>query len=303
MVLILKWSKYFQTPEYLERTRMFLIMPEYEPLIRKWCGIKDGMRILDVGCGTGYFTRLLAKADQKIRVTGLDIEEEFISYARKEAKEQGVAAEFLAGTALDLPFEDHSFDLVTSHTFFHSVSDPVKALSEMKRVTKNGGTIATVFPMSFLPVGFCKGSYPSECTWQEEFDRLDAKIHKIYLQIDPLTSRISGLPPEKTPQFFAEQGLAQVSAYPIGKFFSTSNAAVSTEEKLRWIDLYEDSEKKRLEAFMELPRFRSCVNDEELIRYQTLLTEKCGYLRNETQENRIWDWTGGANVLLTGINP
>ena len=57
-----KWSVYFQTPEYLEQTRKFLILPEYEPLVRNWCGVRDGMRILDVGCGTGYFAYRAEKA-------------------------------------------------------------------------------------------------------------------------------------------------------------------------------------------------------------------------------------------------
>ena len=46
----MKWSVYFQNPEYLEQTRMFLIQPELKPLIRRWCHVGNGTRILDVGC-------------------------------------------------------------------------------------------------------------------------------------------------------------------------------------------------------------------------------------------------------------
>ena len=161
--------------------------------------------------------------------------------------------------------------------------------------------IATVIPMGFMPAGHDSGNYPAECFWYEEFRQLDARIHQIYMQLDPLFSRISGLPPEKTPGFFAEQGLKEISAYPIGKLFSTSNAAVSRQEKLLWIDLYQSSEEKQLEAFLELPEMKKYCTEEEALRFRNLLREKCMYLRENTEENRIWDWQGGANILLTGI--
>lgn len=279
---------------------MFLILPEYKPLIRKWCGLEDGMKILDVGCGTGYFTRLLAEGKQHVQLTGLDIDEVFIAFARKKAEEKGLSIDFLTGDATALPFEEGTFDLVTSHTFFHSVTDPEKALSEMKRVVKKGGMIATVIPMNFLPSGFEAGKYPEECIWYEEFYRLDAKIHQIYLKIDPISSRVMGLAPVKTPGFFAEQGLTEVSAYPIGKLFSTSNAAISKEDKLCWVDLYQESEEKQLEAFLSLPEMFEYCTEEEAFRYRALLRQKCDFLRTHPDENSIWDWQGGANILLTG---
>ena len=78
----MQWSVYFQNPEFLEYTRLFLIQPELKPLVRAWCGIRDGMKILDVGCGTGYFTRLLAEGGENVAITGLDLEEPFIAYAK-----------------------------------------------------------------------------------------------------------------------------------------------------------------------------------------------------------------------------
>ena len=159
----MKWSVYFQTPEYLEQTRKFLILPEYEPLVRKWCGVRDGIRILDVGCGTGYFTRLLTKGGESVHAVGIDIEETFIRYAREASADLPI--EFQVGDALALPFEDASFDLVTSHTFFTSISDPVRAMDEMKRVLKPGGMIASVTAMSFMHNAFDMGVYPEECSW------------------------------------------------------------------------------------------------------------------------------------------
>ena len=177
---IKKWSVYFQNPEFLERTRMFLIQKELYPLVRNWCGVKDNVRLLDVGCGTGYFTRLLVSGDENVSAVGIDMEEPFIEYAREKAEELGLPAEFIIGDALALPFEDNTFDIVTSHTFLTSVPDPEKAMSEMKRVVKPGGIISSVTAMNFMPACNTEGEYPEECTWVEDLKKEYMKIYTKY---------------------------------------------------------------------------------------------------------------------------
>ncbi len=295
-----KWSVYFQNPEYLERTRMFLIAEEMKPLVRRWCGLRDGMNVLDVGCGTGYFTRLLASGRERIRATGLDLEEPFIAYAREKAKEQGAEIAFVTGNALALPFEEHSFDLVASHTFFTSIPEPDLAMAEMKRVCRDGGTIASVTAMSFLPSALAAGQYPSECKWVEAYRTLSERIHQAYYTMDPLQNRMHGVKPTDMPRFFVKSGLKNVCAYPLGKVFSLSNGAVSREEKLQYIDLFQSSEEKRLDAFMALPETEQYITGEMAEQYRSLVREKCDWHRAHPDENSIWDWQGDANILVTG---
>lgn len=299
----MKWSVYFQRPEYLEQTRMFLILPEYEPLVRKWCGVRDGIRILDVGCGTGYFTRILTQGGESVRAVGLDLEEPFINYARDAAAAAGLPIEFMVGDALALPFEDASFDLVTSHTFFTSVPNPQRAMSEMKRVLKPGGTIASVTTMSFMPQAMDAGVYPAICTWYQPFRSLAEKLFTAYNRLDPMQGYIPGIRPGRMPRFFASQGIQQICAYPIGKMDSWSNAAIPKEQKLRWLELYYRSEVDRLDAFMALPEMQENFTEEDAARYLELLDEKCAFLRAHPDENGIWEWSGGANLLITGIRP
>ncbi len=282
---------------------MFLIQPELRPLVRKWCGVREGARILDVGCGTGYFTRLLCEGGEKVSAVGLDLEEPFIAYAREKAAREGREIEFLTGDALSLPFADASFDIVASHTFFTSVPDPAKAMAEMKRVTRPGGLIASVTAMSFPPSVLDPGKYPEECAWAQELRILENKFLQATLTLDPLNARVMGLPPAAVPRFFAEQGLRQVSAYPIGKMFCLSNAAVSPEEKREWIRLYRLSEEKKLDAFMRLEEMKTLFSAEEAARYRALVEEKCAWLSAHPEENGIWDWQGNANVLITGRTP
>lgn len=297
----LKWSVYFQNPEYIELTRMTMALPEYEPLIRKWCGVKDGAKVLDVGCGTGYFARLLAGGSEEAAVTGIDADDVFIGYARDKAAAEGLDISFVQGDALKLPFDDDSFDIAASHTFLTSMPDPEGALSEMKRVVKPGGIIASVTCMNYYPSAVSLGNYPKECDeWKPELQDLFIELTRAYMKFDPVSERATGTAPASMPAFFASHGLEQVSAYPIGHMNSLSNAAMPDEDKLRWIELYQASELKKLDAFMQLEEMRGIFSPEKAERYRELLGMKCSFLRGNVHENSIWDWRGSANLLVTG---
>ena len=296
----MEWSVYFQNPEFMEKTRFHLILPDMEPLVRKWCGIEAGSRVLDVGCGTGYFTRLLARGEAEAHVTGVDLEQPFIDYARKRNEAERLPVAYAQADALTLPFEDASFDIVASHTFLTVVDSPVKALREMLRVLRPGGTLASVTPMNFYPEAMHPGVYPETCTWAKEFEALRERLILAYEKIDPAMGRARGAAPAAMPHFLAAAGLERVCAYPLGKLFSLSNATLSEEEKLAWIGYYEASEEKKLDRFMALPEMHGYFSPEQAERYVALLREKCSWLREHRQENKVWEWSGGANLLVTG---
>lgn len=91
-----------------------------------------GASVLDVGCGTGYFTRRLARAG--LRVTGIDADAAAIRYARSKM----VAGErYLVGDACTLPFPDRHFDYGVAITSFCFIADPARALTELARVTRH----------------------------------------------------------------------------------------------------------------------------------------------------------------------
>lgn len=87
--------------------------------------------LLDVGCGTGWFTRRFAERDG-LQVTGLDPSEERLNYARSRARQ----INWLEGDACKLPFVDSSFDTIVSVTALCFIADWPRALSEMVRVAR-----------------------------------------------------------------------------------------------------------------------------------------------------------------------
>jgi len=106
-------------------------------------------RILDIGCGTGYFTRLLVEKYKKAEVTALDLSETMVNHTKTQhrmrmpwhGKRQHCVADGCA-----LPFTEGSFDLITSNLAMQWVADPKEMMMEMRRIlAPNGLTLFATF--------------------------------------------------------------------------------------------------------------------------------------------------------------
>ncbi len=105
--------------------------------------LKPGMRLLDVGFGPGTITLDLAEAVAPGEVVGVENTEGPFATARENASARGdERTQFVLGDVMDLPFEDDSFDVTHAHQVLQHLTDPVRALQEMARVTKPGGYVA-----------------------------------------------------------------------------------------------------------------------------------------------------------------
>jgi ubiquinone/menaquinone biosynthesis C-methylase UbiE len=98
-------------------------------------------QVLDVACGNGRLTLMLAKLTR--HVTGIDLTAAMIAQARSLQAQQGVAnVAWHIGDILPLPFPDAAFSLVVSQAAFHHLADPAAVLAEMARVCSLDGRIA-----------------------------------------------------------------------------------------------------------------------------------------------------------------
>lgn len=109
--------------------------------------LPSGAAVVDVPCGDGFYTVLLARRLRPFgKVTAADQSDAYLSLARAAVAEAGdlAAVEFVKADAYHLPFDDGAFDVVWCAQSFISLTDPVAALREMRRVTRPGGRVAVL---------------------------------------------------------------------------------------------------------------------------------------------------------------
>lgn len=140
--------------------------------------LRDGMEVLDVGCGPGTITVDLARRIGRGRVEGVDRSEEIVSTARADAA--GVEnVSFTTGDVYRLDHPDETFDVVHAHQVLQHLSDPVGALREMRRVCRPGGLVAV------------RDADYGAFTWVPADPRLDR-----WLQIYRDVARLNGAEPD-----------------------------------------------------------------------------------------------------------
>ncbi len=108
--------------------------------------VKSGQRALDVACGTGDLTRMLAeRVGPTGHVVGIDLSERMLEVARGKLAGAGLGnVTFQPGNALALPFADASFDVCTIGFALRNVTDIPATIREMARVTRPGGRVLSL---------------------------------------------------------------------------------------------------------------------------------------------------------------
>jgi SAM-dependent methyltransferase len=134
------------------------------PLYTDFARLRDGGRILDVGCGTGALVKTIADKTRTSEIVGVDPAQSFIDYARTRFSDRRIVLE--VGDAMQLPFAAAHFDQTLSLLVMMFVPQPERAASEMKRVTRPGGTI-------------------SACTWHRDELELTSIFWEEACKLDP----------------------------------------------------------------------------------------------------------------------
>ena len=108
--------------------------------------LRGGMCVLDCGCGPATITLDLAKLVSPGQVVGIDLEPNQLRSAQDRSRQQGINASFGVASVYDLPFADSQFDAVFAHALFEHLREPVRALSEMRRVLRSSGIVGLRSP-------------------------------------------------------------------------------------------------------------------------------------------------------------
>lgn len=161
---------------------------QLSPQFAEFGGVAAGDHVLDVGCGPGALTAELLQRGAV--VSAADPSPQFVAAARERYPDIDVQQ----ATAEELPYADGSFDEVLAQLVVHFMAEPVAGLSEMARVTRNGGVVAA-------------------CVWDIAGDRAPITPYwQAAKALDPTTQdeRRAGAGEGQLPELFAQAGLTEI---------------------------------------------------------------------------------------------
>lgn len=112
-------------------------------------------RVLDLGCGPGVSTIILAQVVPAATVVGLDLAPRMLDQAKHYSARAGLDStiQYVLADAANLPFADGSLDMVTGHSFLYLVPDRARVAFEAHRVLRRGGCFACMEPRSGANLG------------------------------------------------------------------------------------------------------------------------------------------------------
>src|SRR6266700_7165135 len=196
---------------YLRRSReLYRRFLEGKPWVaqmyKQFLGLRPELRLVDVGCGTGDFTRYLVRlCSGSCTAVGVDNKQQSLQAASADTRREGLSKQisYKLGNVLNIPIADDYSDLTCCRTVLMHVQDPQKAVREMTRITKPGGLVAAIEGgrmISFLDPRdeeYTELSREANEAWLRAIRKLEAKEFKIG---------------ERLPSIFQKAGLEEVRA-------------------------------------------------------------------------------------------
>ncbi|RJS89544.1 class I SAM-dependent methyltransferase [Candidatus Bathyarchaeota archaeon] len=157
------------------------------PALKRMVGNVRGKRVLDVGCGEGYFSRVFARMGAE--VTGIDISEALIEAAREEEREHPLGVKYFVADAADLGMlESESFDIAFCHMALSDIADYEGAIAEVSRILKVEGRFVIVMEHPCFSTRFMEGKKVSG--WEIRLGR-DGSKEYLYYRVEDYLRRHS----------------------------------------------------------------------------------------------------------------
>jgi len=178
--------------------------------VMKRMDVQKGDHALDVCCGTGDWTMALADSvGEEGKVVGLDFSQNMLSVGEAKKKElEKDFVSFIHGDAMNLPFEDNSFDYVTIGFGLRNVPNYEQVLREMTRVVKPNGKVVCLETSQPSMIGFKQGYYIYFRYVMPFFGKLFAKSYDEYAWLYESAKDFPG--PKQLKSMFERAGLEKV---------------------------------------------------------------------------------------------
>lgn len=290
------WSDFIQTTEELYASREMRFRNDNKELWLQNIGVRQGMKVLEIGCGGGLFCHRLKQYVPDLSVTGLDFDKNHIAFARRKAEELGVQCSFIEGDITCLPFDAESFDLVFSHTVVEHVA-PEAFYQEQWRVLKPAGRITVLSVRSHLNI--------KDNTMNEFGDEEEKLQKRLWSQVGNAMNKYSVGSYEKEdhelPREMEQYGFrnVEVSVFTIMDY-APDNFSVSKSEARRQINSHRIASLASIEKGLRL--VPEALTEKEQERLTALIHERYDNRLSEYEEGKKrWDFSTSTVMAISGI--
>jgi len=176
--------------------------------------VQKGQKALDLCCGTGDWTIAIAEAvGETGHVIGLDFSKNMLKVGEEKVSSKNLKnVELIYGNAMELPFEDNTFDFVTIGFGLRNVPDYMKVLQEMRRVLKPGGKAVCLETSQPTMFGFKQLYFLYFRYIMPLFGKLFAKSYKEYSWLQESAREFPGM--KELAKMFEEAGFKDVYFKP-----------------------------------------------------------------------------------------
>lgn len=233
--------------EWITDARDYWWNRDYLDLILKRNNLKNIKTLADIGCGKGYMTyKLIPLLNNIQKCYGADIEETHIQDALRKSKHfPNISFDFKSQNAENLSIADDSVDLTVCQTLLLHVPEPLKVIEEMKRITKDGGTVMAIETNNAIN-GLVANSILGDSN-TEHIDNMDKTLAKLKYDLT-IQKGIYNLNEgylsigDYLPKLFVEAGLKDIEVSIVDKAcslippYDTEEKKARAKEMLDWIN-------------------------------------------------------------------
>lgn len=293
------WSENIQGILMLDLSREMRFRDDRKDLFLNILGLKEGMTVLDIGCGPGAITRKLSSwLGNKSKIIGIDRDTTFINYAKEKARKQNIYnISYIEGDALKLPLEDNSVDACISHTVIEHVPNK-EFLLEQKRVCKSKGRVSVMYARPDKYIKTEPKLLPKQS--EREMELLD----KLFKETDDVFKKYNvakyAVDPVELPELFEKLGFKEIQVDGIAIPIATDDARNSYNEKVAIVEV---QKKQLLEVIsMGLHQNKNGLSDEEEKELKQLIVERFDKRVKLLEEDKnIWDYTIALLQIVSGM--
>ncbi len=289
------WSTYVQESKELYSSRALRFHDGNKELWLKALQIKDGMKVLEVGCGGGVFCHKIKEYLPKTDITGLDFDTGHIEYAKVKSAELNLNCNFVNCDATDLPFEDDIFDICFSHTVIN-FCEPKPFIKEQYRVLKPNGKIIIL----------CIINSPNKPEWWIPTDDCDEKVLFDKLWAEARKNELSDIKKYENNElryfeYLQEQGFKDISA-DVFAVLSYSPSFADVSDKMA-IDQINEGRLSELcsaqKAFRLAP---NCLSTDEFNSMLEMINKRYDNMIDKYKSgDKSWDYRASTILAISGM--